>query len=168
MTTSGYLYWCSFIVLVLGMPVAQAHGDNESTMSNSSILFICLISSVFAWSAGNEWLETNSVIGRPTVFCLGMFSGTVHLLLGLDDLILMVGGIGVIVILGASLVPNLKRFKVQLRFGLGSVISVMLIGYFATNHDLHYISEDYLGLITKVAEIGLLQQLVTNVDSLDS
>jgi hypothetical protein len=57
---------------------------------------------------------------------------------------------------------------VQLRFGLGSVISVMLIGYFATNHDLHYISEDYLGLITKVAEIGLLQQLVTNVDSLDS
>ena len=97
-----------------------------------------------------------------------MFSGTVHLLLGLDDLILMVGGIGVIVILGASLVPNLKRLKMQLRFGLGSVISVMLIGYFATNHDLHYISEDYLGLITKVAEIGLLQQLVTNVDSLDS
>jgi hypothetical protein len=149
------------------MPVVQAHGDNGSTMSNSSVFFICLICSVFAWSAGNEWLETNSVIGRPTVFCLGMFSGTVHLLLGLDDLILMVGGIGVIAILVASLIPSLKRFKAQLRFGLGSVISMMLVGYFVTNHDLHYISEDYLGLITKVAEIGLLQQLITNVDSID-
>lgn len=162
-----YFYWYSLIVLVLAMPVVQAHGDNGSTMSNSSVFFICLICSVFAWSAGNEWLETNSVIGRPTVFCLGMFSGTVHLLLGLDDLILMVGGIGVIAILVASLIPSLKRFKAQLRFGLGSVISMMLVGYFVTNHDLHYISEDYLGLITKVAEIGLLQQLITNVDSID-
>ena len=162
-----YFYWYSLIVLVLAMPVVQAHGDNGSTMSNSSVFFICLICSFFAWSAGNEWLEINSVIGRPVVFCLGIFSGTVHFLLGLDDLILMVGGIGVIAILVASLIPSLKRFKAQLRFGLGSVISMMLVGYFVTNHDLHYISEDYLGLITKVAEIGLLQQLITNVDSID-
>ena len=89
-------------------------------------------------------------------------------LLGLDDLILMIGGIGVIGILVASLIPNLKRFKVQLRLGLGFVVSMMLIGYFVTNHDLHYISEDYLGIITKLAEIGLLQQLLTNVDSRES
>jgi len=79
-----------------------------------------------------------------------------------------VGGIGVIGILVASLIPNLKRFKVQLRLGLGFVVSMMLIGYFVTNHDLQYISEDYLGIITKLAEIGLLQQLLTNVDSRES
>ena len=168
MVFTKFCYWWSLIVLVLAMPVVQAHGDNEPSMSNSSVLFICLISSVFVWFTGNEWLKINSVIGSPVVFCLGIFSGTVHFLLGLDDLILMIGGIGVIVILVASLIPNLKRFKVQLRFGLGFVISMMLIGYFVTNHDLHYISEDYLGIITKLAEIGLVQQLMTNVDSLES
>ena len=40
----------------------------------------------------------------------------------------------------------------------------MIIGYFVTNHDLHYISEDYLGIITKFAELGLMQQLLTNAD----
>ena len=168
MAYTSYFHWWSLVVLVLAMPVVQAHVDNESTMSNSSVLFICLIFSVFVWSAGNEWLKMNSVIGRPVVFCLGIFSGTVHVLLGLDDLILMVGGIGVIGILVASLIPNLKRFKVQLRLGLGFVVSMMLIGYFVTNHDLHYISEDYLGIIIKLTEIGLLQQLLTNVDSHES
>jgi len=77
-------------------------------------------------------------------------------------------GIGLIGLLVASLIPNLERFKVQLRFGLGIVVSMMLIGYFVTNHDLHYISEDYLGVITKLAEIGLLHQLLTNVDTHES
>ena len=80
----------------------------------------------------------------------------------------MVGGIGVIGILMASLIPTLKRFKVQLKLGLGFVVSMTIIGYFVTNHDLHYISEDYLGIITKLAELGLLQQVLTNVDSHES
>jgi len=168
MTSTRYIHLWTLVALVLAMPIVQAHGDNEPTMSNSSVLLICLISSVFIFSAGNKWLKMNSEIGRPFVFCLGIFTGTVHVLLGLDDLILMVGGIGVIGILVASLIPNLKRFKVQLRLGLGFVVSMMLIGYFVTNHDLHYISEDYLGIITKLAEIGLVQQLMTNVDSLES
>ena len=150
------------------MPVVQAHGGNEATVSNPMVLFISIISSVFAWAAGSEWLTKNSSIGSPLVFCLAIFSGTVHILLGLDDLILMVGGIGVIGILMASLIPTLKRFKVQLKLGLGFVVSMMIIGYFVTNHDLHYISEDYLGIITKLAELGLLQQVLTNVDSHES
>lgn len=164
MGPSTNFHWWSVIILVLAIPVVQAHGDNESTMSNSSVLFIGIISSFFVWSVGNEWLKMNSFIGGPVVFCLGVFSGTVHVLLGLDDLILMVGGIGVIVVLVASLIQNLKRFKVQFRLGLGIVVSMMLIGYFVTNHDLHYISEDYLGIITKLAEIGILQQLLTNAN----
>lgn len=168
MKSTRYIHLWSLVALVLAMPIVQAHGDNEPTMSNSSVLLISLISSVFICSAGNKWLKMNSEIGRPVVFCLGIFTGTVHVLLGLDDLILMIGGIGVIGILVASLIPNLKRFKVQLRLGLGFVVSMMLIGYFVTNHDLHYISEDYLGIITKLAEIGLLQQLLTNVDSRES
>ena len=168
MGPSTNFHWWSVIILVLAIPVVQAHGDNESTMSNSSVLFIGIISSFFVWSVGNEWLKMNSFIGGPVVFCLGVFSGTVHVLLGLDDLILMVGGIGVIVVLVASLIQNLKRFKVQLRIGLGIVVSMMLIGYFVTNHDLHYISEDYLGIITKLAEIGILQQLLTNANRNES
>ncbi|MDB3855123.1 hypothetical protein N9347_02340 [Euryarchaeota archaeon] len=150
------------------MPVVQAHGGNEATVSNPMVLFISITSSVFAWAAGSEWLTKNSSIGSPFVFCLAIFSGTVHILLGLDDLILMVGGIGVIGILMASLIPTLKRFKVQLKLGLGFVVSMTIIGYFVTNHDLHYISEDYLGIITKLAELGLLQQVLTNVDSHES
>ena len=164
MTTNSRVYWWSLVVLVLAMPVVQAHGDNEATLSNPMVLFVSIISSVFAWSVGSEWLTKNSSIGSPLVFCLAIFSGTVHILLGLDDLILMVGGIGVIGILMASLIPTLKRFKVQLKLGLGFVVSMMIIGYFVTNHDLHYISEDYLGIITKLAELGLMQQLLTNVD----
>lgn len=165
MVFTRYFHLWSLLALVLAMPVVQAHGDNESTISNSSVLFICLISSVFVWSVGNEWIKANSTIGGPVIFCLGVFSGTAHVLLGLDDLTLMAGGIGVIGLLVTSLIPNLERFKVQLRFGLGFVVSMMLIGYFVTNHDLHYISEDYLGVITKLAEIGLLHQLLTNVNS---
>ncbi|MDC3282030.1 hypothetical protein OAV46_03225 [Euryarchaeota archaeon] len=150
------------------MPVVQAHGGNEATVSNPMVLFISITSSVFAWAAGSEWLTKNSSIGSPLVFCLAIFSGTVHILLGLDDLILMLGGIGVIGILMASLIPTLKRFKVQLKLGLGFVVSMTIIGYFVTNHDLHYISEDYLGIITKLAELGLLQQVFTNVDSHES
>ena len=164
MTTNGRVYWWSLVVLVLTMPVVQAHGDNEATLSNQMVLFVSIISSVFAWSVGGEWLTKNSSIGTPLVFCLAIFSGTVHILLGLEDFILMVGGIGVIGILMSSLIPTLKRFKLQLKLGLGFLVSTMIIGYFVTNHDLHYISEDYLGIITKLAELGLLQQLLTNVD----
>ena len=164
MTTNGRNYWWSLVVLVLAMPVVQAHGDNDATVSNTMVLFVSIISSVFAWLAGSEWLTKNSSIGSPLVFCLAVFSGTVHILLGLDDLVLMVGGVGVIGMLIASLIPTLKRFESQLKLGLGLVVSTMIIGYFVTNHDLHYISEDYLGIITKFAELGLLQQLLTNAN----
>ena len=165
MATNGRNYWWSLVVLVLAMPVVQAHGDNDATVSNPMVLFVSIISSVFAWSAGSEWLTRNSSISSPLVFCLAVYSGTVHILLGLDDLVLMVGGVGVIGMLIASLIPTLKRFESQLKLGLGLVVSTMIIGYFVTNHDLHYISEDYLGIITKFAELGLLQQLLTNADT---
>ena len=164
MATNGRNYWWSLVVLVLAMPVVQAHGDNDATVRNTMVLFVSIISSVFVWSAGREWLTKNSSIGSPLVFCLAVFSGTVHILLGLDDLVLMVGGVGVIGMLIASLIPTLKRFESQLKLGLGLVVSTMIIGYFVTNHDLHYISEDYLGIITKFAELGLLQQLLTNAN----
>jgi hypothetical protein len=166
MTPRIQVYWWSFVLLVLSMPIAQAHGDNASTVSNSAVIFISSISSIFVWSAGSEWVRKNSSIGSPLVFCLAIFSGFVHILLGLDDIILMVGGIGVFGILVASLVPILNRFEMQLKLGLAFVVSMMFIGYFVTNHDLHYIIEDYLGIITKLAELVMLQQLLTNADIL--
>ena len=32
----------------------------------------------------------------------------------------------------------------------------MLVGYFVSNHNLHYIMEDYLGITTKLAEVTII------------
>jgi len=38
----------------------------------------------------------------------------------------------------------------------------MFIAYFVSNHDLHYIAEDYLGLTTKLSEIGIIGLVINN------
>lgn len=156
------LFFASLALPILAMPTAQAHGEGAATVSNSAILLISLTSSVFLWSIGREWLSTNSCIGSPLVFCLAIFSGITHVMLGLDDSLLIVGGIGVLGILAASLSPKLSSFNTQLRVGLAAIVGVMFVGYFVANHDLHYILEDYLGILTKIAELVLMQQLSSN------
>ena len=40
--------------------------------------------------------------------------------------------------------------------GLGMGVTVMFAAYFVSNHDLHYIAEDYLGITTKLAELAII------------
>jgi hypothetical protein len=81
-------------------------------------------------------------------------------LLGVDDLLVLTGGVGV---LSATFIPMIFNFSKRVNqladFALASIVLSMLIGYFVYNHDLHLISEDYLGIITKLVELGILFML---------
>ena len=44
----------------------------------------------------------------------------------------------------------------QVMLGL---IVVTMFAYFVSNHDLHYIIEDYLGITTKLVEVGIIAAL---------
>ena len=39
---------------------------------------------------------------------------------------------------------------------LGAAVITMFIAHLVSNHDLHYIAEDYLGITTKLAEVGII------------
>ena len=93
-----------------------------------------------------------------------MFSGLVHILVGLKNELLLVGGIGVLAILVAPLISDsTKSYDKILQGMLGTVISIMFVAYFVSNHDLHYIMEDYLGITTKLAELGVIFLLLKNL-----
>ena len=80
-----------------------------------------------------------------------------HILLGLNDDLLLLGGVGVIVILGLSLFVNFSQWQYKIaRLGLGLGVTVMFVAYFVSNHDIHYIIEDYLGITTKLAELAIV------------
>ena len=46
------------------------------------------------------------------------------------------------------------------RFSLGGLSLLMFIAYFVSNHDIHYVLEDYLGIVAKISEIGVIIALV--------
>ena len=48
------------------------------------------------------------------------------------------------------------------RLSLMILVLVMFVAYFVSNHDIHYILEDYLGIITKITELGILALLFRN------
>ena len=87
----------------------------------------------------------------------GVLNASVHILLGLNDYLLLLGGVGVIGILVLSLLVNFSQWQDKMaRLGLGLTVVVMFAAYFVSNHDIHYIAEDYLGITTKLAELSIL------------
>jgi hypothetical protein len=81
-------------------------------------------------------------------------------MLGLDDLVFMIGGVGIICLGFAPLVLNFAKTNERIfQIGLCINAAIMFVGYFVSNHDLHYILEDYLGITTKLAEITILALL---------
>ena len=93
----------------------------------------------------------------PAVFSFAVFTGMVHVLLGINDRILLIGGVSVLAILFLSISSWMDQKKTKIsRLALGGVTITMFIGYFVSNHDLHYVLEDYLGITTKLSEIALL------------
>ena len=67
----------------------------------------------------------------------------VHVLLGINDRILLIGGVTsdfAILLLSISSWMDEKKTKIS-RLALGGVTITMFIGYFVSNHDLHYVLE---------------------------
>ena len=90
-------------------------------------------------------------------FSFALFTGFVHVLLGLNDGILLLGGCGVLSIVFAPVLFTFNDSKMKLaRISLAVLSIIMFFAYFVSNHDIHAILEDYLGLTTKISEIGIL------------
>jgi len=148
----------SVVLAVLSVPFASAHGD-ESTSgpTNLQIMLISIVLSASIYLLITRFLELQTCLSSPLVFALASYTGSTHILLGLNDNLLLFGGIAVIGILGLSFVVNLSQLQDKIaRLGLGLGVTVMFVAYFVSNHDIHYIIEDYLGITTKIAELAII------------
>ena len=148
----------SGVLTILSTPLVSAHGgESTDAFTNFQIILISIGISVSTYFLITRVLETQTYLSSPLVFTLVTFTGSVHILLGLSDNLLLLGGIGVIGILALSLFVNFSQWQEKIaRLGLGLVVTIMLVAYFVSNHDLHYITEDYLGITTKLAELSII------------
>ena len=154
-------------IITLLAPLAHGHGGEASndgiiTLGNPGVLITSRVASVFAWSVGRQFLKNYSFICTPLVFCLAVFTGLVHVLLGLNDPAMMIGGLGVFGILLLSFFGDLIDYRGLLELALATVVVSMFVGYFYVNRELDHITGDYLGIVTKLVEIGILHQLFVN------
>ena len=142
--------------------IASAHGGKESSgLSNIQVLIISGASSTVFFILFVVVKKYEAIVARSNLYSLVLFTAFVHILLGVEDPLLIAGGVGV---LSATFMPILFNFSKQINqladLALGLIVLSMLIGYFVSNHDLHLILEDFLGIITKLVELGILVLLV--------
>ena len=144
--------------LVSFMPLASGHGDEASSgLANYHVLGIALATSLLAFVLAKKSFVAKMHVFSPAIFALALFTGVVHILLGLSDRLLLIGGIGVVGFLLLPIIVSMDQKKAKFtQLGLSGVTVAMFIGYFVANHDLHYVLEDYLGIATKLSEIALL------------
>lgn len=139
---------------------ASAHGgEDKEGLTNLHILLISTsICMIFAIAYNKlSWGDS----GAAPLLTFVFYTGTVHILLGISDLVFLLGGVGVISIAMLPLVSSFgKSNKSLLDLGLGLIVITMFVAYFVSNHDLHYIAEDYLGITTKLAELGIIILLI--------
>ena len=138
--------------------IVSAHGGEESSgLSNIQVLIISGALSLVFFLLFAVLKKYDVIVARSSLYSLVLFTSTVHILLGLDDSLLIIGGVGALSVTFFPLVSNFsKRFYQIADFALALTVLSMLIGYFVYNHDLHYILEDYLGILTKLVELSIL------------
>jgi uncharacterized membrane protein SirB2 len=146
------------VLTILSIPLVSAHGgESTAVFTNIQIMLISIGISASIYILITRVLETQTYLSSPLVFTLVSFTGSVHILLGLNDNLLLLGGVGVIGILALSLFVNFSQWQEKIaRLGLGLVVTIMFAAYFISNDDLHYITEDYLGITTKLAELSII------------
>lgn len=135
-----------------------AHGGEPTDgLTNLQITLISIgLSGASYFVIPKLWnLESNTQ--RKIILSAVVYTGAVHVMLGLQDIIFMIGGIGIIGLGFAPLVLNFAKTNEGLfQIGLCINAAIMFVGYFVSNHDIHYLMEDYLGITTKLAEITIL------------
>ena len=137
---------------------AAAHGGEPTEgLSNLQITLSSLGLSVASFFTIPKLWELESNFSRKIMLSSVTYTGAVHIMLGLKDPIFMIGGIGIICLGFAPLIVEFAKSNEKLfQIGLCINAAIMLVGYFVSNHDLHYLLEDYLGITTKLAEITIL------------
>lgn len=159
-----YMKQCSLslilsgILIILSVPLVSAHeGESASGPTNFQIMLISIVISTSIYFFISKFLDTQTYLPNSLIFALASFTGSVHIFLGLNDYLLLIGGVGVIGILVLSLIVNFNQWQEKIaRLGLGLGVTIMFVAYFVSNHDIHYIIEDYLGITTKLAELMII------------
>lgn len=152
-----YLLATVFTGLLFLGNVAAHGGEPTDGLSNLQITLISFgLFAVSFFLIPKLW-ESESNTSRKVLLSAVVYTGAVHIMLGLEDVIFMIGGIGIICLGFAPLVVEFARSNENLfQIALCINAATMLVGYFVSNHDLHYLLEDYLGITTKLAEITIL------------
>ena len=157
---------------VHSVSVASAHGEagtssGPSGPSNIQILLISVSISVVVFLILRTKYSEKLSVFTPSIFSLALFTGLVHVLLGINDRILLLGGGGVLAIIASPALVKMNDTRERIaQFSLGALSLFMFIAYFISNHDIHYILEDYLGITAKISEIGLIIGLIKNRKSI--
>ncbi|NCF97865.1 MAG: hypothetical protein GWP21_08155 [Euryarchaeota archaeon] len=156
-------YFLTMTIFVLSIPVVSAHGDAESSsiLTNIQIFLISVSISAVVFLVLRTKFPKKLSVFTPSIFSLALLSGLVHILLGITDQILLLGGVGVLAIIASPMLIKFNDARERIaRFSLAGLSLLMFIAYFVSNHDIHYVLEDYLGIVTKISEIGVIIGLV--------
>ena len=153
----------SLVLLALLESVSAHGGEGKEGLTNLQIMLISLSLCVIFYVIWNKISNKNSEPSKTILLTLVLYTGSVHILLGINDFTLLLGGIGVLSIAGVSSLTNFGKEKEGImQVMLGLIIVTMFVAYFVSNHDLHYIVEDYLGITTKLVEIGIIAFIIKN------
>ena len=137
--------------------VAAHGGETSDGLSNMQITLISLGLSALSFFLIPKIWDLQSNVQQKIMLSAVIYTGAVHVMLGLDDVVFMIGGVGIICLGFAPLVLEFAKTNQRIfHIGLCLNAAIMFVGYFVSNHDLHYLMEDYLGITTKVAEITIL------------
>ena len=161
------LFVCLTASLFLLQTTSAHGGEDKEGLTNLQIMLISISICIIFAIAYNKLSWGDS--GAAPLLTLVFYTGTVHILLGISDLVLLLGGVGVISIAMLPLVSSFGKSNESLfDLGLGLIVITMFVAYFVSNHDLHYIAEDYLGITTKLAELGIIILLIKHRRQLET
>ena len=153
------LFILSFLFFVQS---ASAHGgEDKEGLSNLQIMLISLAACLVIYLISEKIFTIDIESNNKIFLSLVTYTGTVHVLLGVNDFLLLFGGISVLLIAVVANATNIGGENYGLlQIIMGVAIVSMFVAYFVSNHDLHYIAEDFLGITTKLAELGVIALII--------
>lgn len=159
----------SFLFLLSVIP-ALAHGGDEEggaeaaasstgfTLTGSTILGIAVVASIVV-AIGLVTVKSSLNLRQVQFGVIGLATMTavIHLLIGLNEFILLLNGLGYLALIaGIYLLPPFKGFRGPLTWVLIGYTIVTIVLYFVSHPwGYEHGSLDRLGLVTKAIEIAL-------------
>ncbi len=140
------------------IPTVSAHGGG--TTDASTVLIIALLCSVSGYLLVQKFAHFHNGKVPPLLFSMIIYTSTVHIILGIERPLLLVGGVGILAVTIYSMLGQENSIRKNSKKLISLIAISMFIGYFAENHDIHYMAKDYLGITTKISEIVILAIMV--------